>query len=236
MQWAETVLPEEFSGPAEIEDRVLAGGVPGGPAPEPRRVRPVQVVLVLLAFVVPVLGWAAFVETAVFFQDGVLRVIGLDLDPDTRLWLGAVCFTIASIEVLGLLSSWWRQGRERAGFLAGLAIGIAVLAALTVVPLALDPAAHLPDGFDARLVPVGIALVLGAAAGCSILLGYRRGARRPAALSGPPISRSELAGLSPHEMNALLDQRRYLLQVLVQRGLIDVDVDELDRKPLGSFE
>jgi hypothetical protein len=37
-------------------------------------------------------------------------------------------------------------------------------------------------------------------------------------------------------MNALMEERRAVLLVLSERGLITQNVNELDRKPLGSLD
>src|SRR5699024_1854168 len=113
VRWAETVTAEEFTGLRQIEDRVLAAGVPGGPHEPARRLGAGGVVLVILGLVIPVAGAAIFLQRAAFVQDGVVRILGSDLDPDLRLSIGAACFGVASLEALALLAlGARRRGRE----------------------------------------------------------------------------------------------------------------------------
>jgi predicted deacylase len=96
-----------------------------------------------------------------------------------------------------------------------------------------------PHGeFDARLVPAVVSIITGAISGCIIFVGSKRPGSIPqvAQPSWVPVKSSELRSLSIHDMNALMEERRAVLLVLSERGLITQNVNELDRKPLGSLD
>jgi hypothetical protein len=230
VRWAESVSASEFTGLREIEDRVLAAGIPGGPERRRRGTGVGGVILVIVLLLVPIAGLVAFIESATFVQDGVIRIFGTDLDADVRLWMGAVCFSVAALEALVLLVWGLRgRGRGRENFPVGLPVGIGVLAVLVLWQIVQRRHVYLPDGFDARIAPMLVALVLAIAAAAGT---------PPEEPVGPPVSRAATSALSPGEMTALLDSRAYVLQVLRRRGIVDpnVEVAALDRRPLGSWE
>ncbi|MGO1560800.1 MAG: hypothetical protein ACTHW7_03110 [Actinomycetaceae bacterium] len=239
VRWAESVSASEFTGLSEIEDRVLAAGIPGGPERRGRGLGIGGVILVIVLLLVPIAGLVAFIESATFVQDGVVRIFGIDLDTDVRLWMGAVCFSVAALEALVLLA-WGLRGRDRGreSFPMGLPVGIGILAVLALWQIVQRRHVYLPDGFDARIAPIVVALVLAIAAGAVGMLVAGRAVTPPEEPVGPPVSRAAISALSPGEMTALLDSRAYLLQVLRRRGIVDhnVEVAALDRRPLGSWE
>ncbi|WP_300269118.1 hypothetical protein [Microbacterium sp.] len=238
--WAKTVPATQFSGLREVEDRVLAAGVPGGSRKRPGRTGAASgigaVILMTVLLLVPIAGWVAFVDSMLFVHDGIMRLFTIDLTLDTRLWMAAICFAIACAEGLGLLVMWLRSGRERDTFSAGLAFGIAVFAGLSLFALVRDRSDYLPQGFDARALPIALAFGIALGSGLAISFGARRTPAAPPEPSGPAVSRSALTTLSVHDMTALLDARRRVLETLAHRGIIDHDIDALDRRPLGSLQ
>lgn len=186
-----------------------------------------------------VAGFVAYLDGAVFFQDDVLRIINLDLELETRLWMGAVCFTVVAFGVVAPFIAWWLEGRTKSGFLTGVFFGIAALAIFSAVLIARDTETYLAEGMDLRLIPLGVAGVVAVIAGIAALLrsqNDKTALARPADPSGIPVSRSEIPELTVKEMSALRDEQRFILNVLADRGLIDGNVDELDRKPLGALD
>jgi hypothetical protein len=239
VRWAESVSASEFTGLREIEDRVLAAGIPGGPERRRRGTGVGGVILVIVLLLVPIAGLVAFIESATFVQDGVIRIFGTDLDADVRLWMGAECFSVAALEALVLLVWGLRgRGRGRENFPVGLPVGIGVLAVLVLWQIVQRRHVYLPDGFDARIAPMLVALVLAIAAAAVGMLVTGPAGTPPEEPVGPPVSRAATSALSPGEMTALLDSRAYVLQVLRRRGIVDpnVEVAALDRRPLGSWE
>lgn len=237
VDWAKSVQASDVRSLGHIEDRILAAGVPGGSRPRSTGRRPtwlwVSVTIALVA--APIAGLAAFMGTFASNQGGFNRHYHMDLEAETRLWLAAAAFTVACLEPLLLLFIWWKSGRGRAAVMWGLCLGIAGCAALALYRATLIPEPPSAGGFDPRLSPAVVTIITGLAAAGIQVLGSRHTPRPLAEPSWIPVDRTALTNLSPNDMSALLDERRRVLEILSQRGLIRGDVDELDRKPLGSL-
>jgi hypothetical protein len=244
LDWAKTVTAQEYTGLAQAEQRILDAGVPG--ASEPRRQqRPrsrwrgwAGFLLAVVLIAAPIGGMVAFFERSILFTNGYIRFFDLQLSPNTRLWMSAACFSIALLEPLVILWAWFKTGRERDLVLAGICLGIAIFAVLALCRSTLVPDVTPHGEFDARLVPAVVSIITGAISGCIIFVGSKRPGSIPqvAQPSWVPVKSSELRSLSIHDMNALMEERRAVLLVLSERGLITQNVNELDRKPLGSLD
>ncbi|WP_460793745.1 hypothetical protein [Nocardioides pacificus] len=136
------------------------------------------------------------------------------MSPDLARTVTVICFWIAAIGQAWALADWWRLGRPRDGY--GIA---AAFLAVTAAPLTMWVYLSLPEPATLPMpVPVAATGLLGAVALVAHLVGSQDGTLRGArhrALG------ERIRSLPEAEQQALLDERREVLDTLSERRLVD---------------
>ncbi|KAF1305167.1 hypothetical protein [Candidatus Enterococcus willemsii] len=233
VEWAYTVTPEQFSGIGQSEMQVLKYGAP---VINKSKKASGLFFLMLLGIVSSITGISLFLNPGAIFAEPEQRMARslynrFDFSASLKEGLVFWSFFISITVLLLLFLIWWRNYKSQEKLFIFYGVGVALCAGGTIYLSSNENLTTLP------IASIWIALLLGILLAIIIFLSPKqRQLLKSEHRTAAPITYEEIAELPFEHLQALLDERKQVIEILASRGLLSgIDIAEIDRQPLGAL-